>query len=161
MKAEILSLSFAIVAALFIPASQTIAAGSSARTVSPEHRIQIEQPRNSGQWKAHDITVDYSYSKDQGQIDLSGKVAFASFFLMGYSRLQDFRLALIFLDENGRVIEEVGLVTNRGSLDPFPFNRRIKLPPGAASVAFSYDGNAIESGMAGGGHTSFSFTPAR
>jgi len=91
---------------------------------------------------------------------MSGKIVFANFLVLGYALLQDFRLGVIFLDENGRVLEETGLVTNRGSFDPFPFKRRIKLPPNAVSMAFSYEGNAIESGK-DTSRTSLSFSPVR
>ncbi len=59
-------------------------------------------------------------------MDLSGNIRFANFLTLGYSRLQDFRLGAIFLDENGKVLEEIGLATNRGSFHPIPFHRRIK-----------------------------------
>ena len=160
MKTRFLFLSLAIAAALLIPASQTIGAGGSTHSVSPVDRISIDQPRSSGQWKAHELTVNYSYSKDQGQIDLSGNIVFANFLVLGYARLQDFRLGVIFLDANGKVIEETGLATNRGAFDPIPFKRRVSLPPNAASMAFSYQGDGIESGMASG-RTSFSFSPVR
>jgi len=97
-----------------------------------------------------------NYSKDQGQTDLSGSVRFADYF-MGYSRLQDFRLEAILLDENGTVLQKIGLATNRGSFDPMPFHSKLKLPPNAVFMAFSYQGTAGESGM--GGNTSFSFSP--
>jgi hypothetical protein len=42
-----------------------------------------------------------------------------------------------FLDENGRVIKEIGLLTSRGSFDPISFHRRINLPANTAYVAFS------------------------
>jgi hypothetical protein len=158
MRTGLLLVSSVVAAALFIAASQIIAAGADARSVLPADRLSIAEPRYSGQWKGNDLTVEYSYARDQGQMDFSGNVRFANFLVLGYPRLEEFRLGAIFLDENGKVIEEIALVTNRGSFDPIPFNRRVNVPPNAAFIAFSYQGKAIESGM-GGSHTFFSFYP--
>ena len=54
------------------------------------------------------------------------------------------------------------LATNRDSFDPIPFTRRINLPAKAVSIAFSYQGKAIEGAdEGGGGITSFWFYPIR
>ncbi len=146
----------AIAVAFFISASHIIAADAGAQSVPAADRLSIEQPRYSGQWKGNDITVEYSYSKDQGQMDLSGNVRFSYSLTMGYTDLRNFRLSAIFLDENGKVLEEIGLATNRGSLDPFPFDRRINLPSNAVFMAFSYQGTATDLGR---DKTSFWFSP--
>jgi hypothetical protein len=159
VKTGLLCLLSVTAVALLIVTLQIIAADAGARSVSPEYRLSIEQPRYSGQWKGYDLTVEYSYTKEQGQIDLSGNIRFATYLALGYSRLHDFRLGAIFLDENGSIVEEIGLATNRGSLDPIPFKRKINLPSNAISMAFTYQGNATSSGGNGAGDTSFSFYP--
>jgi len=156
MRTRLPFIAAVVVIALSVAASQIISVDAGARSVSTEDRLSIEQPKGSGQWKGRDVAVEYSYSINQGQMDISGKIRFASFFI-GYSRLQDFRLGAIFVDEKGTVLEEIGLTTDRGSFDPIPFSRTIKLPPNAVSMAFSYQGDAVQSGM--GGVTSFSFYP--
>ena len=161
MRTGLLFLSSVIAVAFFISASQIIAADAGAQSVSAADRLSIEQPRYSGRWKGNDLSVEYSYSKDQGQIDLSGNVRFSYSLVMGYTDLRSFQLGAIFLDENGKVLEEIGLATNRGSFDPIPFSRRINLPSNAVFMAFSYQGKAFESGNdKGGGITSFWHSPA-
>jgi hypothetical protein len=142
--------------AFFISASQIIIADAVAQSVSAADRLSIEQPQYSGRWKGNDLTVEYSYSIDQGQMDLSGNVRFSYSLIMGYTELRNFRLGAIFLDENGKVLEETGLAANRGSFDPIPFNRRINLPSNAVSMAFSYQGTATDVGR---DKTSFWFSP--
>ena len=156
MRTGLLFLSSVIAAAFFISASQIIAADAGAQSVSAADRLSIEQPRYSGRWKGNDLSVEYRYSKDQGQMDLSGNVRFSYSLVMGYTDLRNFRLGAIFLDENGKVLEEIGLATNRGSFDPIPFSRRINLPPNAVSMAFSYQGTATDVGR---DKTSFWFSP--
>jgi hypothetical protein len=161
MKRGFLFLSSAIAGVLFIAALQFIGADAGALSVSPADRLSIEQPQYSGKWKGNDLAVEYSYSKDQGQMDLSGKVLFSYSMVMGYSRMEDFRLAVIFLDENGRVLKETGLATNAGSFDPISFHNRINLPSNAVFMAFSYQGRAYDTGSnSGGGITSFWHSPA-
>jgi hypothetical protein len=89
-------------------------------------------------------------------MDLSGNVLFSYSLTMGYTNLLDFRLGAIFLDENGRVLEEIELATNRGSFDPISFSRRINLPPNAVFMAFIYQGEAAEAHR---NKTSFWFNP--
>jgi hypothetical protein len=156
MRTGMLFLSSVIAVAFFISASQIIVADADAQSVSVADRLSIEQPRYSGQWKGNDITVEYRYSHDHGQMDLSGNVRFSYSLIMGYTNLLDFRLGAIFLDENGRVLEEIELATNRGSFDPISFSRRINLPPNAVFMAFSYQGEAAEAHR---NKTSFWFNP--
>jgi hypothetical protein len=128
----------------------------------PADRLSIEQSQYSGQWKGNDLTVEYSYSKGQGQMELSGNIRFANSLILGYTRLEDFRFGAIFLDENGRVLEQIGLATNRDSFDPIPFNRRVNLPSKAVFMAFTYQGKAVEGADEGGsGVTSFWFYPVQ
>jgi hypothetical protein len=156
MRTGFLFLARVIVAAIFISASPVIASDAVAQSVSAADRLSIEQPQNSGRWKGNDLTVEYRYSKDQAQMDLSGNVRFSYSISMGYTELRNFRLGAIFLDENGKVLEETGLAASRGSFDPIPFSRRINLPPNAVSMAFSYQGTASDVGR---DKTSFWFSP--
>ncbi len=148
-----------IVSALFVAGLQSSAA---AGFVSPADRLSIAEPQSSAEWKGQDLTVKYAYSADQGQVELSGNIRFADFLLLGFTLLHDFRLSVIFLDQNGKVLEQKGLVTNRGGFDPIPFKTRLTLPPGAVFMAFSYQGQAVDSasgGGGGGGFTSFWYYP--
>jgi hypothetical protein len=161
MKTGFLCILSVTLVILFMAALQIIPAHAGPRSVSPEHRLSIAEPRNSGQWKGNDLAVEYSYSKDQGKMDISGNVEFSTSMVLGYARMEDFRLSAIFLDENGRVLQEIGLVTNRGSFEPLSFKRKIDLPANAAFMAFSYQGKGIDSGGNGVSHTSFYFSPVR
>jgi len=145
-----------IVSVFCIAVFQINGGSASAGFVPPAARLAIDQPRYSGQWKGPDLTVEYRYSRDQGQIDLSGKVVFAYTMVMGYTLLNNFRLGAVFLDKNGRVLKETGLATNRDSFESIPFNRRISLPSESVFMAFDYQGYA---GGGGSGPTSFWFYP--
>ena len=147
-----------IVSALFAAGLQISAA---AGFVAPADRLSIPQPHVSAVWKGQDLTVNYTYSAEQGQMELSGNIRFSDSMSMGFALLHDFRLSVIFLDQNGRVLEQKVLATNRGGFDPIPFKTRLTLPPGAVSMAFSYQGQAVDSasGGGGGGFNSFWYSP--
>ncbi len=134
---------------------QIFANTANAGFVPPADRLSIAQPRYSGLWKGPDLSVEYRYSRDQGQIDLSGKVRFA-YFWIGYTDLEYFQLRAVFLDENGRVLESDGLATNRDSFESIPFHATLKLPSSAVFMAWSYQGMAVGGGN---GPTSFWFYP--
>ena len=156
MKTGFLFLLTVSVVALFVAASRSIVAQAGPPSVLPADRLSIERPQHSAQWKGNDLSVEYSYSKDRGQMDLLGTVRFSYAMTMGYTMLKDFRLSAIFLDENGKVLKEVGLATNRDALEPIPFSQRITLPLNAVSMTFSYQGTACDLGR---GRTSFWFDP--
>lgn len=158
MRPRFLSFLSLIVAVFLIVEMQALYAG--AAYVLPADRIPIEQPRYSGQWNAYDLAVGFSYSRNGRQMDISGIIRFASFWRLGFARLESFYFGVIFLDKNGMILEKTGLATDRGSFDPTRFNRRINLPPGAAFMAFDYQGQAAEIGNErGGGTTSFWYYP--
>jgi hypothetical protein len=94
-------------------------------------------------------------------MDLTGDVRFIDAFRLGFTVLDEFRLSAVFLDENGRVLESKGLLTNRGSLDDIPFHVTLRPPSSAVSMAFSYAGKAHEGGRdsGAGSLTSFWFDP--
>lgn len=149
-----------ILLSTIVLALQIIGADAKAHYVWAEDRLSIAQSQDSVTWEGRDLSVAFSYSKYQGQWDVSGTIEFSFSMIMNYSSLQNFQLAVIFVDENGRVLEETGLATGRGSFDPISFHRQISLPAKTAFIAFHYQGTAIASGHhGGGGPTSFWFYP--
>lgn len=147
------SLSVLFLIVVFLTVGLLVAGTAHSGHVKRADRFSLSRPRFSGQWKGPDLTVGYSYSRDENRIDLSGKVVFANFLLYGYTVLQYFQISAIFTDEHGNVLESKGLATDHGGFDQIPFHTTLKLPSGADSIAFSYQG------LAEGGHTSFWFYP--
>jgi len=161
MKKGFLLLAVAIAGILSIAASQLVDRDAGARSVPSSDRLSITEPRYSGQWKGNDLTVEYSYSRDRGKMDLSGNIRFADFMVLGYSNLLYFHLGAVFVDASGRVVQEIGLATSRDSFDSVPFHQIINLPSNAVSMAFTYEGKAAEGSDDGSGLTSFWHYPIR
>jgi hypothetical protein len=141
---------------LLLCGCQTMLAGSVTGSVSPEDLVAFPQGQSSGAWKGNYLVVDYRYSRNQSDLDMTGKVEFLDNMSMNFVFLRDFQLSAIFIDENGRVLATKSLVTGRGNFDPIPFRTQIGIPPTTVSIAFSYQGTAIEGGTEdGGGITRF------
>jgi len=111
----------------------------------------IEGGNQSGTWKGRDVTVDYKYVRNGGRVELSGVASFSDSITLLYARLQDFQLRAVIRDEQGRVVETRALATSHGGFDPVPFKATLAVPGRTASLSFSYQGTAIESGGDEGG----------
>ncbi|MHC1726909.1 MAG: hypothetical protein AB9866_13035 [Syntrophobacteraceae bacterium] len=151
MRTSIFTALMAAALALFVSGCQTMDPYSRSGVVAPEDRVGISQPRQSAVWNGKDLTVEYKYSRDQSQLDISGRVDFADHMTSSFMTLHDFRLSAVFVDESGKVLGTHGLVTDRGYFHPIPFNARLTVPGGTVSLTFSYQGTAIEGGNDNGG----------
>ncbi len=144
--------SFGIVAIfslfLFLSGCQTASLTSRAAP-APEERVQIMQAQNSGVWKGKDIWVDYKYSREDRTLMLSGVVNFGNHLVRGFEIMSDFRMRVIFIDENGRILGTSGLLADRGDFSPISFKKKLAIPASTASFVFDYDGNALEIGPDG------------
>ncbi len=162
MKIRFLSVVALGVAALFLAGCQTTATFSEVgKAVPAQERVAISEGRNTVTWKGPDITVDFTYARGQGRLDLTGRIVYADSLAYNYQLLRDFRLSALILDDSGRVIQTQPLATNRGNFDPVSFQAALPLPSSAASISFSYQGTALEVDEGGGNPTSFWYYPAR
>jgi hypothetical protein len=151
MKIRCFSSIIVLCSFFLLNACQTTSLYSKTAVVSQEDRVAIPQGNETGTWRGKDLSVNYRYSREAGQIDLSGTVNFEEHMTLGYVLLNDFRLSAIFTNEKGRIIETKGLATDRGSIGPIPFRVRLSVPVSASAMSFSYQGTAIEGGNDGGG----------
>lgn len=118
--------------------------------VPEEARIMlVEGETVSGRWETPDLLMQYQYRKNQSQLSLSGRIDFAGRIENNFPVIQYFHVDAIFLNDEGRVLEMKGLTSNPPSYsgDSVTFNNLITIPPGTASMAFSYRGEARSSGV--------------
>ena len=138
---------------LLVSGCQTMPVNSGAVSVAPEDQIPVAQGQKEGVWVGRDLSIEYKFSRG-GSLDISGTVQFADHMRIGYLVLNDFRLRVIFLDASGRVLGSGMLATDRGDFREIRFNRRLSIPASTSSIAFGYEGKAIE-GAEDGGTTTF------
>ena len=140
------------VAAVFLPACQSLMVTYQGATVHSEDRIPlVAGVRQSGAYLGPDLAVDYQYLWNQSELDISGAVVFAGSISGNFSSIVDFHLSLVLLDAEGRIVGTKLLeVTSFGDpCDRMPFSERIALAPGVSGMAFLYGGDAREGGEEG------------
>lgn len=113
--------------------------------VFPEHRIAlVETGKDGGSWDTRDLRVDYRYERNGSEIKLSGKVFFADQIKYNATSLDYFHLDVLFLDEQGNILQMNGLTSTSYSdpSDSESFSLTLIVPAAARSMAFSYRGQA-------------------
>lgn len=129
---------------------QTVPSNSQTQTIAHEDGVSIAQGRGSGKWQGTDLSIEYNYALERGELDLSGTVQFSDYIVIGSPTMSDFRLRVIYLDENGRVLGTGSILTDRGTFKPISFHKKFVVPASSSSISFGYDGTAIESSEDGG-----------
>ena len=160
MKRLFLLFALIVLPIFAIAGCQSMSPMSGGGIVYPQDRVSLDTGPNVGSWRGDDVTVDYSFSRGQHDMDISGTAWFNDHMTTNYTFLRDFQLSAIFTDRDGRVLGSQGLATNRGNLDPTPFRARLVPPAGTAEIAFAYTGTAFSTGGSddgggGGGPNSF------
>jgi len=141
-----------VVAAVFLPACQSLMLTYRGATVHPEDRIPlVAGALQAGGYLAPDLTVYYQYVWNQSELDISGVVVFAGSISNNFTLIKTFHMSLVLLDAQGRILEMKLLQTASPGdpSDPTPFSERIALPPGVSGMAFVYSGDAREGGQDG------------
>lgn len=104
----------------------------------------VDGAQRSGEYRSPDLTIDYRAVRNGDELELSGVAQYTAKIRNAYRLIPHFSLSVFLLDRNGTVLRERGILTP-GSDDPgnpMRFAERIPLPPGTASIAFSYTGQA-------------------
>ncbi len=133
--------------------------------VRDRYRIALpDGTSRSDLYQAPDLTIDYHAVRNGDELQLSGVARYTPQISNAYTLIPNFHLSVFLIDQYGNILQDRGIITP-GSEDPerrMRFSEKIKLPPGTASMAFSYTGEARSSGSrqdGGGGFVSFWFVP--
>jgi len=141
-----------VVAAVFLPACQSLMLTYQGATVHPGDRIPlVAGALQAGGYLAPDLTVYYQYVWNQSELDISGVVVFAGSISNNFTLIKTFHMSLVLLEAQGRIVKMQLLQTASPGdpSDPTPFSERIALPPGVSGMTFVYSGDAREGGQDG------------
>jgi len=110
----------------------------------------VPEDKKLGHYTTLDLTVDYEYQLKGDSLQMSGKVRFADYLTREYG-LRYFNLSLLFADGENNIIGNVAL-TSAGYGGPITFNKTLKLPDQAKTMAFAftYTGHSMGGGDGGG-----------
>lgn len=117
--------------------------------------------QRSASYQSPDLTIEYRWVRSGNELQISGLAKFTPRIRNGFTMIPYFHLSVFFTDAQGNILEDRWIATP-GSDDPnsqMRFSEKLLLPPGTANMAFSYSGQARDSGDAGkdngGGETPF------
>jgi hypothetical protein len=126
--------------------------------------VQLDNGNQQGEWKTNEVAIKYQYQMTPESLKISGTVEMVGGFATGFSEIGHLAVYLLFLDNQGIVIENA-LMYSAGNHQPskmFPmaFERTITSPEGVRTISFAYDGVLVDPGE---GTTAYSigFSPSR
>lgn len=113
--------------------------------------------QRSGSYQSHDLTIAYQWERSGNELKLSGWVKFAPWIQNSFNVIQHFDLSLFFTDAEGNILEQrwIAALGSRNPESQKRFNEKLLLPPGTVNMAFSYDGQALDSDPEGSEVASF------
>src|SRR5271169_1176852 len=134
MKAIIAGFSFSVLLILLMAVTFTVS--GQGKTLYPANQILLDAQGNQGQFNGTDLSVNYSYVRTGGDMQLTGNVQFGMTIQANYAAVQTFQLGLALADAQGNVLKEQGLTTAFDSDvgDTINFSKTVTVPPGVASM---------------------------
>ena len=160
MKAIIAGFSFSVL--LILLTAGAFKVEGQGKTINPANQVALNaQGQQSGQFNAPDLTVNYTYVRTGGDMQLTGNIQFGMTIQANYAVVQTFQLGLALADAQGNVLGQRGLATAYASNvgDTINFSSSVAIPPQTAAMAFTYTGQAYAAGPGGPDPTNFYFYP--
>jgi len=119
-----------------------------------------EGTQGNGLYRTDDVIIDYQWARKGNDLQLSGLVKFTSRMQNNFALIPVFDLSLFFTDADGIILEQryISVPGNGDPNIPMRISAKLLLPPGTANMAFSYSGQARDSGTDednGGGEMPF------
>ena len=158
---KLIRVGFGLSVLLILLGGGVLTAAGQWRTLKPAYRIGLDaQGQQSGQFNAPDLTVNYTYSRTGGAMQISGNVQFGTSIQGNFTVVQTFQLGLALADAQGNVLGEQGLtsVFSNNVDDAINFSATVAVPAQTAAMAFTYSGQAYEAGR-DPNPTNFWFSP--
>ena len=131
------------------------------QTLNPASQIALNAQGDQGQFNGPDLSVNYAYVINGGNMLLTGNVQFGMTIQANYAGVQTFQLGLALADGQGNVLgqQQITSAFYNNLSDTIKFNTSVAVPPQAAFMAFSYSGQASAAGSGGPDPTNIRFSP--
>jgi len=110
--------------------------------------VVLEDGNQQGEWKTNELAIKYQYRMTPEALKIAGTVELVGGFAIGFNYISNLAVNLLFLDNQGMVIESSLVYAGNNNLSipiPMRFERTIPMPEGARTISFSYDGKLIDS----------------
>jgi len=127
--------------------------------------VPLMDGNQRGEWKTNELAIKYQYKITPETMNIAGTTELLGGFATGFSQIGRLAVYLLFLDNQGIVIENVLIYSagNRYSSNMFPmaFEKTIPVPEGARTISFAYDGVLVDPGDEDTTAYSIGFSPSR
>jgi hypothetical protein len=106
--------------------------------------VRLQDGNQQGVWKTNELAITYQYQMSPETLKVAGTTELVGGFKIGFSWIERLAVYLLFLDNQGIVIENVLIYSagNHHYIDTIPmeFERTIPMPEGARTISFAYEG---------------------
>jgi hypothetical protein len=109
--------------------------------------VLLKDGNQQGEWKTNELAVKYQYRMTPETFKIAGIVELVGGFAIGFNHLTHLAVYLLFLDNQGIVVENALIYAGGNNLSipiPMGFERTIPIPEGAQSISFAYDGELVD-----------------
>lgn len=115
------------------------------------YQTALQPGEHLGNYRNDDLAIDYQYINNDRELQIWGKVKFASATQLNFNIIDYFNLSLLLGDSQSQILSHHGLVSTSwvnltSANNEVRFSQAVKLPPGASVMAFTYTGQASEGG---------------
>jgi hypothetical protein len=122
----------------------------------PDLGIQLQQGDQLGVWKTNELALNYKYHMTPEILKIHGAVDLDGGFISGFTSIDRLVVQLLFLDNQGTVLDDVVLYSadykHQIHMFPMNFDKKIPIPDKTTAISFGYDGRLL----GGGGNTATS-----
>jgi hypothetical protein len=112
------------------------------KVIQKDLRVQLKDGNQQGIWKTDVLAIKYQYQKAPETLNIAGTVELVGGFAVGFNYISHLAVYLLFLDNQGMVIENSLVYAGENNLSipiPMSFEKTIPIPEGVRTVSFYYD----------------------
>jgi hypothetical protein len=127
--------------------------------------VPLMEGDQKGMWKTNELAITYQYQMTPENMKIAGTTELVGGFNIGFNFIQKLVVYLLFLDDQGIVLENVVIysIGNHHAIDfiPMRFEKTVPIPEGARTISFAYDGDLMDSPDEGATGYNIGFSPSR
>ena len=134
------------------------------KVTQPNLMVQLMDGNQQGEWKTNELAIKYQYRMTPETLMFAGTTELVGGFATGFTNITHLAVYLLFLDNQGIVIENVLIYAGQNNISlhiPMDFERTIPIPDRAQAISFAYDGELAVSGRDGGAAYNIWLSPSR
>lgn len=109
--------------------------------------IRLKDGNDQGKWKTNEIAITYQYQMTPETMKIDGDIELVGGFAIGFNYMSHLAVNLLFVDNQGIVVENVLIYSGENNLSipvPMRFAIAIPVPEGAHTISFTYDGELAD-----------------